>query len=353
MADRFVLVSTRKWRDPWYRTLTLEQKQVWNYLTEYPDETQTGIIERLHEDMASDCQIEISSFEGALDRFETDGRILREGGLYLFVIKWLRHQIRQNEIKWIPDKKKKADNRVIALNLALERLRDKCPILVAEFEEVYKGIPSPYEGTPKGLPYIKININNKNNTNNKPETPQQEKVFSSDDDKPTSLPEVTRTEGIILAELSECPNHKPAFEYMKSLTYIRKLFVEFSTLEILLVVKDIDYWLQDNPTKNCNHSRLRTFCGNAQRDGNHQIHVTMSAKPKNPDQIRFEKQIAEKEERNKTPPTKQELADAAARREQFRIKKPKKSTPEEMEQMRIKAEADQAAHKAKQASEAE
>jgi hypothetical protein len=124
MADQFVLTSTRKWRDPWYRKLPKHIQRAFDYLTQPPGENKEGILEALVEDMAHDAMLTIDEFNEALDRLEADGRIQREGD-YILVIKWFRHQARPKS--QYPNQ---ADKRFTRAWQGLIDKVSKCPKLV-------------------------------------------------------------------------------------------------------------------------------------------------------------------------------------------------------------------------------
>lgn len=86
------------------------------------------------------------------------------------------------------------------------------------------------------------------------------------DDQPL-LDDTTETERLILAEMKEWRGL--VFDYHKCLTGIRKLSIDFPTMGLLAVAKELTAWLDDNRKQKGGLVRFRRFCDNAKKWGHH------------------------------------------------------------------------------------
>ena len=111
----------------------------------------------------------------------------------------------------------------------------------------------------------------------KPQLGSNKLITDSDTEEHNIPPDASEQERLILAEFRNCPKHKTAFSYEKSLVYLRKISIDFPRLNILEVAKDLYAWLESNPTKYFSHSRLRNFCDSAQSRGNRQLEIVQPA----------------------------------------------------------------------------
>ena len=136
MADTFVLVPRRKWRDPWYRRLSRAERDAWDYLTQYPGETFTGLFEANLADMAYEAMLTIKEITAAIDRFMADGKLMREGDVYL-PVKWFEVQMRGQLLH-------PSDNRYKPIQAELTAFEPKAPTLVAEWNR--RNLVAPHKG---------------------------------------------------------------------------------------------------------------------------------------------------------------------------------------------------------------
>jgi hypothetical protein len=131
VAGYFVLTSTDKWRDPWYRRLPPHTQRVWDYLTAPPIEPREGIIEGLIEDLSHEAMVSVEQFDDALAQLQRDGKIAREGDCIL-VINWFRHQVRPTS-EYVNQK----DKRFVRAWQGLMKRLHKCPKLVKIWLETH------------------------------------------------------------------------------------------------------------------------------------------------------------------------------------------------------------------------
>ncbi len=136
MADRFVLVPVRKWRDPWYRRLSSTERDVWDYLTQYPEDTYTGIFERDLSDMSHDAMLTKDDMSAAIKRFVSEGKLLVDGDCYL-PVKYFHVQMRGETLNPIGRDGKKPDNRINPIVRELANFKAKTPSLVYKWKSIY------------------------------------------------------------------------------------------------------------------------------------------------------------------------------------------------------------------------
>ena len=228
MIRSYNQVSTSLPRSAWRRRLTPLQKALWDDLVSWP--TYCGLFSLDIEERAWYHGVQPAEITEALARFESEGKV-KVSGTFVWVLDFISHQsFNPNLRKAAASELQSLEPRTSLASEALANLSGTLPIHSPILDKTR------LDDTIQAA---------------KPKTPAQ----------PALLEDITELERTILKELQEIPTHP--YDYKKDLDQIRKLAVDFPSVDLLATAKIMAAWLTDHPGKKSGRLRLRIFCETA------------------------------------------------------------------------------------------